>query len=469
MLKTAAVLFVHNEVDNIGWWISHHRAIGFSTLIICDDHSTDGTWTVLSSAASFHDIRLHRSDAHIPDRLERQNAFQEKALRDGRSAFDWMMILAADEYLHFEESTSLEDFLSSVTDNTQPVHWCLFGSNGHEEPSPFAPTQAFTRHAPLETADHRVIRTFIRAEDYEGPVPDPLSCLNFAPNWSRARILHYAAGDRRSFLKRHSSATPENAWNHFNRNDVLDTSAQRWLRQTRQFAASIVQAGLTDLYWRLRQMIVRNDEDAFAKLGLNSSVLFEHEDVSFPDFKFYALGQTTQLALDLDTEDLVTLETTALDAARYVRLLLMIETSAPALHPTYLITERLCAVSCLDVEQSPCLLPIVPLKLDPEKRLIASPLTGQDVALPIPDQALVKQMPSAELSSRITALTVLCQGGHTLAALLRGLERLPTPDATALGCAIAMLPPEDAERLSEAFPGLVPRNIRPAKYASPTP
>ncbi|KXV29661.1 hypothetical protein AD936_18320, partial [Gluconobacter japonicus] len=116
MLKTAAVLFVHNEVDNIGWWISHHRAIGFSTLIICDDHSTDGTWTVLSSAASFHDIRLHRSDAHIPDRLERQNAFQEKALRDGRSAFDWMMILAADEYLHFEASTSLEDFLSSATD-----------------------------------------------------------------------------------------------------------------------------------------------------------------------------------------------------------------------------------------------------------------------------------------------------------------------------------------------------------------
>ncbi|GAN90692.1 hypothetical protein Gbfr_021_019 [Gluconobacter frateurii M-2] len=461
MLKTAAVLFVHNEVDNIGWWISHHRAIGFSTLIICDDYSTDGTWTVLSSASSFHDIRLHRSNTNFPDRLARQTAFQEEVFNEGKSEFDWMMTLAADEYLHLEADISLEHFLSSIPEDVQPVHWCLFGSNGHEVPSPFAPTQIFTRHATLETADHHVTRALVRPDRHNGQIPDPFSRLTHAPDWSRARILHYAAGDRHSFLKRQSSTTPEEAWSHFNRNDVLDTSAHRWVRQTRQFAASIVQACLTDLYWQLRQIVIRNDEELLAKLGLSPSVLFEDQDFSFPEFTFYAFGQDAQLALDLETEDLVTVETTALDTARYVRLLLMVETSAPAPYPAYLLTERLCSVSCLNIEHSPCLLPTVPLQLAPEERLVRSPLTGQKVALQTPGDALLKQEPSTELSRRATALRVLCQDGHSLVALLRGIEKLPTPDAAALGCAIAMLPYAEASRLAKAFPGLVPLNVRP--------
>lgn len=462
MLKTAAVLFVHNEVDNIGWWISHHRAIGFSTLIICDDHSTDGTWTVLSSAASFHDIRLHRSNTEFPNRLARQTAFQEEVFSKGKSEFDWMMILAADEYLHLETDSSLENFLLPLKEDAQPIHWCLFGANGQDVPSPFSPTQTFTRHASLETADHRVTRTLVRPDRHNGHLPDPFSRLMDAPDWSRARILHYAAGDRHSFLQRQSSATPEEAWSHFNRNDVLDTSAQRWLPQTRRFAASMVQAGLIDLYWQLRQAVIRNNEDVFTRLGLSSSVLFENQDFSFPDFRFYAFGQGPQLALDLENEELVTVETNAFDTPRYVRLLLIIDTNTPALHPAYLVTERLCSVACLNIEDSPCLLPTVPLQLDPERRLILSPLTGKKVALQTADDTLMKHEPSAELSSRVAALKLLSQGDHSLAALLRGIERLPTPDATALGCAIAMLPYEEASRLSDAFPGLVPLNVRPA-------
>lgn len=461
MLKTAIVLFVHNEVDNIGWWLSHHRAIGFSTLIVCDDHSTDGTWTVLSNAAAFYDIRLYRSDLAFENRLERQTAFHATVLQAARTEFDWIVALAADEYFHLETAPSLDDFLATTDETTIPVHWCLFGSNGHDAPSPFPPTQAFTRHAPLETADHRVTRFFIRSAQWESGFPDPFSRLTQEADWSKARILHYAAGNRQSFFQRPSSETPEESWAHFDRNNVLDMSPQKWLAQTRQFAASIIQSGLTDLYWQLRQMVIRNDEDELAVLGLSSPDLLESSAFSFPDFKFYALGQTAQLALNFENEEITRLEVEALDSEQYVRLLLAVETSAPAPHPAYLITEQPCGVSSLNIAASPSLLPSIPLRLDIQKQRVFSPLTQQDVPLDLSETPLVLQPSSAELINRITRLRVLCQGGHSLTELLRGIERLPTPDATALGCAIAMLPPEEANRLAHAFPGLVPLNIRP--------
>lgn len=461
MPKTAAVLFVHNEADNIGWWLSHHATIGFSTLIVCDDHSTDGTWTLLSNAASFYDIRLQRSDKTIPDRLERQTAFQKAVFEHGRTEFDWMMILAADEYLHLEQASSLEEFLGSANGQPIPVNWCLFGSNGHETPSPFAPSQAFTHHALLETADHRVTRTLLPAERLESALPDPFGRISSHPDWSQARVLHYAAGDRQSFFQRGSSETPEDAWKHFDRNDALETGPQRWLPETRRIAAALVQSGLTDLYWRLRQTVVHHDENTLEKLGLSASALSTEDDSTFPDFQFYAFSETQPFVLDLHTEQLIALPASDLDPTRHVRMILAVEASSVSPYPAFLFPERPCQAPCLNITGSPSLLAAVPLRFRPEDQSMASAITGQSVDFEIPDPTLLPQEATSELYARLTALMVLSQGGHTLEALLRGIERLPAPDATALGCAIAMLSPTEAEQLAVTFPGLVPLSVRP--------
>ncbi|WP_081775882.1 glycosyltransferase family 2 protein [Asaia platycodi] len=50
MASAAAVLFVQNDADDIGWWMAYHLALGFDALIIIDDHSIDGTWEIIQSA-----------------------------------------------------------------------------------------------------------------------------------------------------------------------------------------------------------------------------------------------------------------------------------------------------------------------------------------------------------------------------------------------------------------------------------
>ncbi len=461
MPKTAAVLFVHNEADNIGWWLSHHATLGFSTLIVCDDHSTDGTWTILSNAASFYDIRLQRSDKTISDRLERQIAFQKAVFENGRHEFDWMMILAADEYLHLEHASSLHDFLSASEGQSIPVNWCLFGSNGHEVPSPFAPSEAFTHHALLGTADHRVTRTLFPMTRFEGALPDPFKRVSSHADWSQARVLHYAAGDHQSFFQRNPSEAAEEAWKHFNRNDAVETGPQRWLSETRRIAAALVQSGLTDLYWRLRQTVLQHDEATLEKLGLMASDLVAGDESTFSDFQFYAFGETQPFVLDLHSEKLIALQATDLDPTRHVRMILAVEVSAASPCPAFLFPERPCPAPCLSIAGSPSLLAALPLRFNPADQCITSAITGQSVHIETPDLTLVSQEATSELYARLTTLMVLSQGGHTLDALLRGIERLPAPDATALGCAIAMLSPAEAARLALAFPGLVPLSVRP--------
>ncbi|MCP1272073.1 glycosyltransferase family 2 protein [Gluconobacter albidus] len=464
MSKSAAILFVHNEVDTIGWWLAHHATIGFSTLIVCDDHSTDGTAAVLSNAATLYDIRVQSADKTLPTQLERQTRFHENTLEQGRDEFDWMMILAADEYLHFETARSVAEFTAGATETAIAINWCLFGSSGHLTPSAFSPVETFTRHGLLNLPDHRVVRHLVQPRHGDHNLPDPFSAMDRQATWDESRILHFAAGDRESFFRRNPSAMPEQAWKNFDRNDADYGGARRWLPESRRISSFMTQASLTDLYWRLKAAMIHADKPVLQKLGLTPAQLSAASPRrSPPQFRFCTLGQSPRLMLDTQNGSPVSVEAADTNFGRYNPLVMALEVSDTDLWHACLFTENPLPDRYLPLPGSPTLLPMVPLRIRIAESTVQSPVSGDDIHIAIPDHALTEIDSTIGLYSRMTPFMVLTAEGHNLAGLLRGIDRLPAPDASALGCAIAMLPFEEAERLSDAFPGVVPRNVRPAR------
>ncbi len=464
MSKSAAILFVHNEVDTIGWWLAHHAAIGFSTLIVCDDHSTDGTGTVLSNSATLYDIRVQSSDTTLNGRLERQTRFHTTALEQGKGEFDWMMILAADEYLHFETARSVAEFTAGASTPMIPVNWCLFGSSGLKAPSPFPPVETFTRHGLLNLPDHRIVRHLVQPRHIGNSLPDPFSEFQRDASWSESRILHFAASDHESFLRRNSSATPEQAWQNFDRNDAEYTGAIRWLPESRRIASSITQASLTDLYWRLKAAITHADRAVLQSLGLTPAQLsVPSPRQPPPQFRFCTLGQSRQLMMDMQTGSFASIGAGDANFGRYNPLIMVLEVSETDVWNACLFTENPLPGRYLPLPGSPTLLPMVPLHVMVAENTVLSPVSGEKIRIAIPDHTLTDIDATMPLYTRMTSFMVLTAEGHGLIDLLRGIDRLAAPDASALGCAIAMLSPQDAERLAEAFPGLIPQNVMPAR------
>ncbi|GBQ94460.1 glycosyltransferase family 2 protein [Gluconobacter cerinus] len=111
MLKTGVVLFVKNEVEDIASWIAWHAYCGFSTVIIYDDYSTDGTWEVIHEAAKVFDVRTLRAADADQFNIRQQRTYID-ALERFREEFDWLLFLDSDEYLDIRDGSSVAEFLS---------------------------------------------------------------------------------------------------------------------------------------------------------------------------------------------------------------------------------------------------------------------------------------------------------------------------------------------------------------------
>lgn len=243
MVRTAALLCVHNEANRLGWWIAHHVAAGFSALLICDDHSTDGSQDILTQAARNYDIRLLATNQQETDRLQRHHDAQLQMLRQEGQHFDWVIQLAVDEY--FAPSyQSVETFFSDVAARMGPeafqrtthvpVNWCLMGlgKRKHQrfDDQMAHPRSLFLSHASETFPDSRVTRVFFRPSARQG-LPDPFANIQTPPDWSHGRILHDAAA---------SSRTPQ-ARRYYDRNDQHFAKGQALLPRTLDISAHILQ------------------------------------------------------------------------------------------------------------------------------------------------------------------------------------------------------------------------------------
>ena len=169
--KVGLVVVLKDEVYDIAGWLAWHLALGFDTIIVFDDGSTDGTDRIVRSAAVLYDVRYMKvvqDHGHFYDR--QQNEYK-KLLALSRDEFKWLCFLDADEYLLLSKDTTVVDFLARYPDaHGIAVNWCLYGSNGHILRPLLPPPAVYTRHSKASESINRHVKSFVRPDRLHGDV-----------------------------------------------------------------------------------------------------------------------------------------------------------------------------------------------------------------------------------------------------------------------------------------------------------
>jgi len=264
--RVAIALFVKNEFSDISGWIAWHFGIGAKTLFIFDDHSTDGTWDIIQSAAKSMDIRAERTDVESqPDFYWRQRDCFMKAAAFANGHYDWIGFLDGDEYVYFREAESLPQFLSRFPHADGVVlNWRIHGSSNRVVRPRKMAVEAFPQHSTPDLGDNVLVKSFVRPDrmgsKYHTPhwfdVPteryaraDGRYVEKESPiqdiDWNDAFVLHYICRSMEHYvqrIKRRLNADLTDSigyWTHFDRNDVSDYEPFRFLPKLRRFQVVI--------------------------------------------------------------------------------------------------------------------------------------------------------------------------------------------------------------------------------------
>jgi hypothetical protein len=211
------------------WWLGWYIANRCDAIIIYDDHSTDGTWELLSDAARAFDIRLTRVAASEDHWELRKDKCHQDAIRRYGSEFDWIGFLDPDEYVTFAGNGDLKDFLSLPRFDqfdAVAINWCTYGTSGFVMKSKMPPYVVYTKHSNETRPINRLVKSFVRparvgdriitahrydipADRYAGPdgdvvrwEPPGIGSTNTDPDWSTARIAHHIIRSVEDFVER---------------------------------------------------------------------------------------------------------------------------------------------------------------------------------------------------------------------------------------------------------------------------
>ena len=249
-LKVAVVVFVKNEYPDFCSWLAWHFAIGVNTIIVYDDHSTDGTWEAAVAASLCLDVRPYRTDLDIQPFTARQRDVYLSAVKNLRDEFDWIGFIDADEFLHLRHGVDVRSFLSRFPDAAAiAFSWCIYGSNGWLLKPAANTVQAFTRHSLPSFGHNRSVKSFVRPNHvidrwrdphtfevgdlpYVDPQGQPMQwggpgAIGHEPDWSTAKLMHYIPRSMEHFVERirrrsDLQGVTNEYWNVFNKNDVQD-------------------------------------------------------------------------------------------------------------------------------------------------------------------------------------------------------------------------------------------------------
>lgn len=276
-MKSAICLYVRNEARDIAEWVAFHDLVGFDSLLVFDNGSTDGTDRILRAAARCIDLRYHCwQDCGAGAQIAAYDAATEAYGRE----FDWIAFLDSDEFFVPADPIPVNHFLARFDDYSGiAIPWAIYGANGHEDFPAVPVTQAFTRRAPADFFPARHVKTILRpgfatrclnphcfdlaghhAGSYCTPLREPAQwlpapdgilpgVLATPPDYRAGRINHYFTRSRahwRAKLQRGYRGQPnlrrDEEFNEYNRNEIDDPIALRYLPALHRKMAEIVKA-----------------------------------------------------------------------------------------------------------------------------------------------------------------------------------------------------------------------------------
>ncbi len=249
--KSAVVLIVKNEENSIRHWVEWHKNIGFNSIIVFDDNSSDKTQEVLSELYSEGIVYLEPLVGDHHDwYYERQQRCYRKAIEKYCGSHEWMAFFDADEYLFLENNVTIEVFLSKFEDaHAVAINWCNYGSSGHVLKSDKSPVEDYTWHSQTTSHVNRHVKTILRPQflgrkwhNVHSFDIDPnryfledgslvewgpeIGIIDRNPSWQNAKLMHFQCRSMEDFVERARKRPEINAtvalWNASDFHDIED-------------------------------------------------------------------------------------------------------------------------------------------------------------------------------------------------------------------------------------------------------
>ncbi|MDD2861189.1 MAG: glycosyltransferase family 92 protein, partial [Acidiphilium sp.] len=261
-MKLACVAIVKNEQNHVAEWIAYQLAIGFDTVIIFDNQSTDDTAARIRAFAPDHDVRLHEWTMTTPDY---QTRCYEHAARSYTDEFDWLAFFDIDEFLVLDPGFDLKSILNLFPATPAiGVPWAMFGSSGHTEKPDGLLIEAFTHRSEPSFGPNRHIKSIIRPKhmlychnahsfamdgQYRSLTGKPLTftqggLLDTDPDYTLGKLHHYFTRSRAHWADKmqrgyHDTSREDSEFEAYDRNEIPDDSARDLAPRVREILANL--------------------------------------------------------------------------------------------------------------------------------------------------------------------------------------------------------------------------------------
>jgi glycosyltransferase involved in cell wall biosynthesis len=249
MTKIACVAVVKNEARYLAEWLAWQFMLGFDTVVLLDNGSTDETLAIAERFAAAYDVRRF----HWPDTSRRYQADGfETAARTLAGEFDWVAFFDADEFLLLDDGLDLKTLLNARPEAAIAIPWAIFGSGGHKDQPAGLTIENYTSRSGEKFFPNRHIKSIIRPDrmlrsrtphafDMEGVYADlfgnpvdwaVLGLLAADPVYRGARLNHYFTrswADWQQKLARgyRDIERQESVFFDYDRNEISDDSAAK--------------------------------------------------------------------------------------------------------------------------------------------------------------------------------------------------------------------------------------------------
>ncbi|WP_234730805.1 glycosyltransferase family 2 protein [Acidocella facilis] len=245
MGKIGCVAIVKNEARHIAEWLAWQFIIGFDTVILLDNGSTDATIAIAQDFALGRDVRVVAWSSTAPDYQIRG---YEHIAREMAAEFEWLGFFDADEFLRLDDGLTLKGLLAARPEAAVALPWAIFGSNGHDEFPDGLLVERFTRRAELGFGPNHHVKSIIRPAlmesclnphafamrgDYVDLLGRPViwgggpGVLAATPDHQGGSLNHYFVRSRAHWREKmargyHDLTRPEGEFEAYDRNEVPD-------------------------------------------------------------------------------------------------------------------------------------------------------------------------------------------------------------------------------------------------------
>ncbi len=258
--KLGCVAIVRNEERHIAEWLVWQFLVGFDSVILFDNASTDATAAIARALSPRLDVRVFDYPNSQPDF---QVAAYRLAVNAGRAEFAWLAFFDTDEFLCLDPGLSLRARLAARPEAAIAIPWAMFGAAGHREVPPGLIIEAFTRRAPDDFPPNRHIKSIVRparvrdclnphAFTVDGAYVDlcgqPVTWqyfpgyLDAPPRYAGGRLHHYFTRSWAHWQARLARGHPaiirtEAEFHENDRNEIADERAARHAPKIRRLLA----------------------------------------------------------------------------------------------------------------------------------------------------------------------------------------------------------------------------------------